>query len=212
MTGTSRDAGAFATLLAALVLAAGCGTPPSAIGTGAGTPFAARRYTSTAVPHVALAGVEVGMCLVRQDDFRKLIDDGVCFGVRYSQELGLNFACSLSAGYYRADGKDGRDDLESFPFRATLELGTHLGPTLSRWYLGGGGGYNLMEEYPSGDDEALWPVDVGHLQSEPTAHAVFGLEFRNETFVATRVEGGYTRLLDSGVDLWTATATLAFQF
>lgn len=206
-------AASIAASVAALVLAAGCGARPSGFAAGLGAPVAAGTSGSAPIPHVGLAGFEAGMYTLRSDEFSALFDDGMYFGVRYSQELGLNLACSISAGYFRADSKmpDG-DRLETFPIRVTIEIGSYLGPTYSRWYLGGGGGYNLTEAHPTGDEIALWPEDMPYLDNESTAHAVLGFEFRNETFVATRFEAGHTWLLESHADLWTATGTFAFQF
>lgn len=211
--GEGAVAASIAAFLAALVLAAGCGARPSGFAAGPGASPAAGELGSVPIPHVGLAGFEAGMYTLRSDEFSALFDDGIYFGVRCSQELGLNFACSISAGYFRADSRmpDG-DRLETFPIRATLEIGSYLGPTHSRWYLGGGGGYNLTEDHPSEGEEALWPEDMPYLDDESTAHAVLGFEFRNETFVATRVEAGHTWFLESGADMWTATGAFAFQF
>ncbi len=154
-------------------------------------------------------GIEFGQFWIRPEKYGKYFNAATYYGIRYSRELGLNWGFSLTAGYYGAEPSDpasGVEKLEVFPLRLTLEMGTYLGATLSRLYLGGGGGYFITDGW-----ESSVPGSPG-VASEWTAHAVLGFEFRNETSLSTRIEGGHTWLLDSTVDVWSATGTLAYQF
>ena len=212
MSATAKHRGLLMSGLAALGVAVGCGAPPgSADGPGASP--TAWGQDPLPVVHRGVAGVEGGLFTLRPDEYDALFDDGAYFGVRYSRDLGLNLTCSLSAGYFKMGSMvSGGDDLECYPLRLTVEIGTFLGPTQSRWYLGGGGGYNLTDDYPPDEMVDEWPVDLPHLLNEYTAHAVFGFEFRNRSFLATRVEAGHTWMLDSGADIWTVTGSLSYQF
>ncbi len=154
-------------------------------------------------------GIEFGQYSIRPEKYSRYFNTATYYGIRYSREFGLNWAYSLTAGYYGADPSDptsGVKKLEVIPLRLTLEIGSYLGATLSRGYLGVGGGYFITEGWESTEP------GVPGLSSEWTAHAVLGFEFRNETRLSTRIEGGHTWLLDSGVDVWTTTGTLSYRF
>jgi len=211
MSGTAGYRCLLVSGLAALVVAVGCGAPPGS----ADGPRSPTSWGQDPLPvvHRGVAGVEGGLFTMRTDEYDVLFDDGAYFGVRYSYDLGLNLACSLSAGYFRMRSLiPGGEELECYPLRLTVQMGTFFAPTQSRWYIGGGGGYNLTEDYPSEDMVDQWPVDLPPLLDEYTAHAVFGFEFRNRGHLATGVEGGHTWLLDSGADIWTMTGSLSYQF
>ena len=146
-------------------------------------------------------GAEVGSVNLRGDGWSDRFGEGVYIGVRYSRTLGLNWGLSFAAGQLSAPvTKDGEDDLEIYLTRCTLEYGAYIGSSLSRWYLGGGGGYTLSA-LGRGTDDNEW-----------TEHAVIGVEFRNESIFATRIEGGHAWLEESGADHWTATVAISLQF
>jgi hypothetical protein len=213
MSATDGHRGLLMSGFAALAMAAGCGAPPGSADRP-GAPPTARVQDPLPVVHRGVAGGEGGLVTMRPDDYDALFDDGYYFGVKYTHDLGLNLAYCLSVGYSRMDSKiPGGDELERYPLRLTIQFGAYLGPTQSRWYVGGGGGYNLMDDdYPTDDMVEDWPVDVPLLMDEYTAHAVFGLEFRNRSFLTTGVEAGHTWMLDSGADIWTVTGSLSYQF
>jgi hypothetical protein len=195
--------------LASLVLA-GCGavrtapvTPPE--GAEAEIRLRARPF--------GVVGIEFGIHAFSAGQFDEWFDDAVYYGIRYSDELSLNAGVSITAGQYRAATKvAGGEDLEVWPFRVTLELGSQLGFTQSRWFVGAGAGYLVMDDLPSSGKVDLWPADLPDMEDEPSAHAVLGFEFRNETAFVTRLEGGHSWAVDSGADGWTATFELAMQF
>ncbi len=156
-------------------------------------------------------GIEFGQYSIRPEVYGKYFNAATYYGIRYSREIGLNWAFSLTAGYYAAEPSvlgqaSAVEKLEVVPLRLTLEMGSYFGATLSRCYLGAGGGYFITDGWESHQP------GVPGVSSEWTAHAVLGLEFRNETRLSTRIEGGHTWLLDSGVDMWAATGTLSYQF
>lgn len=160
-----------------------------------------------------LAGVELGAYDIRTGDFDEWFKTGTYYGVRYSCQIGLGWAASLQAGYHKSPTRVvGGEDLDFFPLRATLELGSHAGPSRPRWFVGAGGGYYVMEKRPSDSKIDLWPIELPPVSSEWTAHGVAGLEFRNESVMATRLEFGHAWLFDSRADMWTVSVTLSSQF
>ena len=69
-----------------------------------------------------------------------------------------------------------------------------------------------METLPSDDKIDKWPTIGLYLDDEWSAHAVGGFEFRNETIMALRFEGGHAWLFESEANVWMLTGTLALQF
>ncbi|MHC4506416.1 MAG: hypothetical protein ACYTFI_24235, partial [Planctomycetota bacterium] len=142
MSGTAGHRCLLMSVLAALAAAVGCGAPPGSAD-GPGSP-AALGQDPLPVAHNGVAGVEGGLFTMRTDEYDALFDDATYFGVRYSYDLGLNLTCSLSAGYFRMRSLiPGAEELECYPLRLTVQMGAYFAPTQSRWYIGGGGGYNL---------------------------------------------------------------------
>jgi len=151
-------------------------------------------------------GVEVGSVDLRDRDWSDLFGKGQYVGARYSRMYGLNWGLDIAAGYIKLPTIPAvGDDLEIYLARCTLECGTYIGTSLCRWYLGGGGGYTFL------DGERDIP-GAGKIDDESTTHAVLGFEFRNESVIVTRVEGGHAWLTDSGADHWTAAVTISLQF
>ena len=162
---------------------------------------------------MVLVGAEFGIYSFSDDDIGEWFGDATYGGVKLAWEPGLNWGVSLSAGYYRAGNRtEGGEDIVVFPVRGTLELGGLLFFTQSRWFLGAGAGYAFMNEIPSEDKIDLWPSVGLRLDDEWAAHAVCGFEFRNESVMALRVEGGHAWLFESDADVWMVTGTLSLQF
>jgi len=151
-------------------------------------------------------GVEVGSVDLREREWSDRFGKGQYVGARYSRMYGLNWGLSFGAGYIKLPTIPVvGEDLEIYIARCTLEYGTYIGTSLCRIYLGGGGGYTFLE-----DERDI--SGAGTIDDELATHAVVGFEFRNESVIVTRVEGGHTWLKDSGADHWTAAATISLQF
>ncbi len=157
--------------------------------------------------HGTLGG-EIGTFNLRTDGWKDAFEDGYYYGVRYARMLGLNWGLSVTAGYLTAPGEQsGMDDLEVYLARCTFEFGTYVGTSLTRWYVGAGGGYTILDE-----ERDLSGLGLGKVDNEAITHALFGIEFRNETVFSTRVEGGHAWLPDSDADHWLGSITIALQF
>ncbi|MHC5057847.1 MAG: hypothetical protein ACYTKD_24525 [Planctomycetota bacterium] len=153
-------------------------------------------------------GAEVGEFSLRSDGWCDEYEKATYYGARYSRMLGLNWGLSVTAGYISAPAEDvGEDDLDFYLTRCTLEFGTYIGTSLCRWYIGAGGGYTIFDE-----EQDLSGLSLGTIDDEWTTHAVIGVEFRNETIFATRIEGSHAWLEDSGADHWLGSLTIAVQF
>lgn len=156
-----------------------------------------------------LIGLEYGAYYIRPEKFSDYYGRGDYVGLRYVNEMGLNATLCVTAGYYEPEAKEpGLAELEYYAARATLELGGSLWGTLSRWFLGVGGGYVYLQE----NAPAVPALGLPELDNELTVHSVLGFSFRNESIMSLRVEGGHTWLLESGADTWTATGALSLQF
>jgi len=157
-------------------------------------------------------GVEFGAYSFRKKSFNDWFGDAPYVGLRYGLELSLNTAISLSVGYFAfpTEVHDG-EDIEGVPLRFQVELGSHLGPTQSRWYIAAGGGYNVCERRPSEGMEDLWPA-LPEIESGWLGQVVSGLEFRNSTPLVARVELGHVWVAGSGADMWSSTGTISYQF
>jgi hypothetical protein len=150
-------------------------------------------------------GVEAGSIDFRTDAWSDIFNKGEYIGARYSTMLGLNWGLSIAVGHIKAPPILDADDLEVYLARCTLEYGSYIGTSLCRWYLGGGAGYTFL-------DGELDLGPLGIVDDELTTHAVIGFEFRNESIIVTRLEGGHTWLEDSNADHWTSAITISMQF
>ena len=157
------------------------------------------------------AGFEAGIYSFRTDLFKENTDEGRYFGVRYTREIGLNAAMSVAAGVHSVRVNAPADEVVRLcPVRATVELGSLLGHTLSRWYVGAGGGFYFAADAPGPGEP--WPSHLPYFDDEWGFHAVFGFVFRNESIMTTRAEIGHTWLPETEAHLWTQTVALSFQF
>jgi hypothetical protein len=215
-----------------MVVLAGCGgagyerlrawaesqTPSAPVEAAPGEPVPADaldldRQTMPSPWRTGLVGAEFGVYHFTDDDVSTWFDDASYGGVKLSWEPGLNWGVSLSAGYYEGRSVvEGGEDITVFPVRATLELGGLMFFTQSRWFVGGGGGYAIMDALPSEGKVDLWPLRGLYLDGEWAAHAVGGFEFRNESIMVLRAEAGYTWMLESDADVWMVTGTLSLHY
>ena len=197
-------------LPSALVQAAAQGEIPAAVETG---PEIEQRPMPSPW-RTGLVGAEFGTYAFRDDDFDAWFDSAVYGGIKLAWEPGLNWGMSVSAGFYRAKSRtEGGDDIEVFPVRATFELGGLMFFTQSRWFVGAGPGFAFVPEaIPSEDKVDLWPVLHARVDNEWSVHVVGGFEFRNESPVALRLEGGHAWLVESAADVWMMAGTLSYQF
>jgi hypothetical protein len=206
-----RSGKALLLVSAALGGAAGCGGPATlpgerAFSTARGAGSVGQVYAKGA--YRGNLGAEFGYLIWRRLNMREHFDDGLYVGARYSYELGLNAGFSVSAGYYEAEvDVTGEPDLTAYQVRATIEIGSFLADTLSRWYVGFGPGYCIT------DDRQGYPAQtLPQLDSEWTAHSVVGVDIRNETPMTFRIEGGHEWRLESETDTWSAGGSLLVRF